>query len=510
MLPQDSRSPGRQQRWVECVNVGYCDIPPHGACEVTGTVRLENDRTVLQVRRPTKDSLSNVVINGVLAIGVGKFGSCTNDLPAFVLGNIPCPSPCGTVTDSFTMASTSTGFISFGQDAATGTSRVIRVSDANGVRILAFELMKDRVVGAYEERLPVILSISYSNYGCDLPPSNPAAEAMIEKWSEWKGIYPNLNAQLVWFHDTMYPYARGPMDEDDCGITNGSDGAAGLLAYHPDVSVEEDDEAFDSGEYCKKRFEATECDQRSMRFTVTHKEDFPGDSASGEIDIFTAKQDKQKAPKPMNQWPFSQPAHWWEFHSLTDPGDSFQTDKLSCRIRNPMLYRGHVLDPAVVEWNDTTDFWELDRTKVYAHAPLGGIRYNNCKVEKWVDYFKAYGRPPSPPTWETAIQLYEGHYVRDARYTIKGENGIGPAMGYETDTCVLEVDYQTDCFRFTEEPGLDAPNWVNSLAIQTLVPGVKDVTVGTDITFSTYLIFQPCDPIDTDDVVIEGTTLCPP
>jgi hypothetical protein len=116
-LPQDTRSPHQQQRWLELVNVGSSSIPSGGVCEVVGSMRdAENQATILQVRRPIADCLPNVVINGPLRIPSGKSARIgTNDYPAWAFYNNGDGTPMsgqmwGSVKDSFALGKGRQGF----------------------------------------------------------------------------------------------------------------------------------------------------------------------------------------------------------------------------------------------------------------------------------------------------------------------------------------------------------------------------------------------------------------
>lgn len=133
MLPQDPRSPFQQQRWFEIQNIGSQTIPPHGACEVVNCTRLDGDRVLLLVRRPTRDSSSSIVLNGLLPVPAGKAGHATNDFPAFCLGYTPAQSQCGSKRDSFELVAGKTGFTSLGIDPLSGMTRVkLATGEATG------------------------------------------------------------------------------------------------------------------------------------------------------------------------------------------------------------------------------------------------------------------------------------------------------------------------------------------------------------------------------------------
>lgn len=147
MLPQDGRSPVQQQRWIDTYNVGSQTIPPHGACEVTGTVRGDNDRTILLVQRPTKDSSPVIVFNGLLPVPPSKDGYATNDHPAFCLGYIPTGVTCGSQKDSFQLAPEKSGFVSLGVDSASGLTRVKEAGAEPEQTLVLFQLTGTLVLG---------------------------------------------------------------------------------------------------------------------------------------------------------------------------------------------------------------------------------------------------------------------------------------------------------------------------------------------------------------------------
>lgn len=306
------------------------------------------------------------------------------------------------------------------------------------------------------------------------------------------------------------------MEEADCGVVGGSSGAIGLLAFHPEVSLEDDDAAEENEEYCLKRFEVILSDQRSHRFSVVCKEDFLGDS-DDDYWCYTARMDVSKAPQPLNQWPFSQAAHWWEFFGyLSDPGESTVESKETCSIQNVERYKGHIDDPGAVDWDESTGQWALSRTRVYSHRVVGDFRYNDCKIEGWYDDFKAYGKPPPDPEWETIIQLYQTTISKNlASYVYSGSD---TELGTIDDVCVYEQKQATICTfnNLTEieygEEGYDDSDWkwADTNLEQTLYKYVSDVTIGsTEISFSTGYFFAACVPQEADPITIEFTEECP-
>lgn len=93
--PQDPRAEMRQQRWIEIFNSGGSTIPPFGIVEIVGYYRpdkgsppfgVQGGPTVVDVKRPTEDSICEFLINGPAEVEVGKWGRvATNDYPAYVL-----------------------------------------------------------------------------------------------------------------------------------------------------------------------------------------------------------------------------------------------------------------------------------------------------------------------------------------------------------------------------------------------------------------------------------------
>jgi hypothetical protein len=386
--------------------------------------------------------------------------------------------------------------------------------------LLPFELMQDRTAGAYEERLPVILIGSYGA-GCDLPESNPDAEALIDDWSTLKATYPNLNAQLAWYHDTQYPHAMGPMEAGDGGDDEAR-GAIGLLAFHPDISLADDDEQAESEfSFCKKRFEVITSDQRAMFFETQAKFPFPyaddigttGSNLDGDLpgDNGTFGDDYYilGLPVPLSGWPFSQREHtsyWHATDSESEPGS------LSV-VKNPLRYCGATGDTGIITYRPATETWELVSTQVRNITAIGALRFSDCAIESSKKRFRAYSRVDGgefAANWETEIQLYSRTKFNDLSYAIRASNGVDTPVGDETDVCVLVADYEIDCNAFTESPA--ASGQYNTAAVQYYVKGVKEVVNGsTDITFTCHYVFSPCyELVDTDcDVVIEGDDTCP-
>lgn len=131
MIPQDSRSPFRQQRHVILENYGSLEIPAFAACEIVGSYRTEigddnqSGRLVYRVTRPTASSLPNynVAFCGPKSISVGSRGNGTLDFPThaiYLQTTTPfIGSQWGTVENSFSLGPDETGFVCHG-DVANG------------------------------------------------------------------------------------------------------------------------------------------------------------------------------------------------------------------------------------------------------------------------------------------------------------------------------------------------------------------------------------------------------
>lgn len=128
-IPQDSRSPHRQQRWLLAKNVGSVDIPPHAVVEITDATHDGDGVTILEVQRPTANSFPNVAANGLLRIPVGGYGYVTDDFPAYVkyTGSPVEGEVYGAVSGSFEAQQGYTGFWILG-DAHDGIVRVLKTN----------------------------------------------------------------------------------------------------------------------------------------------------------------------------------------------------------------------------------------------------------------------------------------------------------------------------------------------------------------------------------------------
>ena len=105
--------------------------------------------------------------------------------------------------------------------------------------------------------------------------------------------------------------------------------------------------------------------------------------------------------------------------------------------------------------------------------------------------------------------MYPGTYATGAqRHQIYAADGVSVPVGDDTDICVVESATQTSCFLYES---LGTPSWSATGIEYSRIEGMKDVTVGTDVIFSRYYVWQPaCTILDRSDVTIEGTTECPP
>lgn len=82
-VPLDTRSPHRQQRWIECRNDSASSLAPMSVVQVIGSIEPEQGRTVLLVSEAISDSPEETAVTGHLAIPSGEYGICTMDFPAY-------------------------------------------------------------------------------------------------------------------------------------------------------------------------------------------------------------------------------------------------------------------------------------------------------------------------------------------------------------------------------------------------------------------------------------------
>ncbi len=153
-LPQDTRAPHRQQRWIELQNFGSTPIPPFGALEIVQSTRPEiggytplDGRTVLQVRRSLKDNPCGTVINGpceILPGLAGRVGTMDDPMLALVYEEYDPGTVVGVKTGSFLLEKGYCGYLILGDyDSATGTMRVKRWEDCpNELMVRAVECIK--------------------------------------------------------------------------------------------------------------------------------------------------------------------------------------------------------------------------------------------------------------------------------------------------------------------------------------------------------------------------------
>lgn len=130
-VPHDERAPHRQQRWIECKNVGGTTLQPYAVAEVVESTRPDTGRTVLNVRQATCDGPENTVVLGHMQILAGEYGYCTNDFPAYALydtSDTPTPGEVwGVASGTQVLAKGIDGYLIVGDaDATKGIVRVRR------------------------------------------------------------------------------------------------------------------------------------------------------------------------------------------------------------------------------------------------------------------------------------------------------------------------------------------------------------------------------------------------
>jgi hypothetical protein len=155
-LPQDTRAPHRQQRWLELENVGSATIPPFGAVEVVDSYRKEpsgytpgDGRVVYRVRLSTVDSPCASLINGPCEIPAGqarKIGTMDDPMLALVAdSSYPVNTQVGIKKGSFFLEKDYCGYLilSTDFDAPTGTLRVKRWDNCGSdMMVKAYECIK--------------------------------------------------------------------------------------------------------------------------------------------------------------------------------------------------------------------------------------------------------------------------------------------------------------------------------------------------------------------------------
>lgn len=138
-LPNDTRAPHRQARWIEGENVGSATIPPFAAVEVVDNYRPESagytpgdGRTVLKIRLATQDNPCLTCIVGPCEIPYGEAGRIvTLDDPMLALvasASYAAGTVVGVREGSFVLEEGYCGYMIIGDyDAGTGgTMRVKR------------------------------------------------------------------------------------------------------------------------------------------------------------------------------------------------------------------------------------------------------------------------------------------------------------------------------------------------------------------------------------------------
>lgn len=127
VLPQDTRAPHRNQRWVECTGA----TTAYAVMHVADASREETVRTILELESPTEDDQTN----GIFVVGPNA-DICTNDYPTYALydsTNTPAAGEeWGVESGSLLLHKNRLGFIILGD--ADGTKvRVMRTCPTAGL-----------------------------------------------------------------------------------------------------------------------------------------------------------------------------------------------------------------------------------------------------------------------------------------------------------------------------------------------------------------------------------------
>lgn len=172
MIPQDSRSPFRQQRWVQCRNDSGQDLSPNSLVAVTGALRVSaTGATILSIELPTSTTpVALLAATGLQTIKTGQDGHCTLDFPAYVKysGGTPANGEqWGHEDGSDSLAPNKTGFRICGDQNGT----VVRVMKESAAELVRFELTADLVLAG--TATANLLDIEWSDTGTDITVRDP-------------------------------------------------------------------------------------------------------------------------------------------------------------------------------------------------------------------------------------------------------------------------------------------------------------------------------------------------
>lgn len=147
-------APHRRQRFIELFNAGDTEIPAWGVCEIVDSYRPDKGglytpqagRTVMQVRRPTKDEPCATIVNGPCPIPVGeerRIGTLDDPLVALVYKQYDPQTRVGAKKDSYELYEGLCGWIIDGDYHVTdGTMRVQRYDECQPLMVKALECIK--------------------------------------------------------------------------------------------------------------------------------------------------------------------------------------------------------------------------------------------------------------------------------------------------------------------------------------------------------------------------------
>lgn len=331
-IPQDSRSPFRQQRWVEALNNTQSDLDSFSLVAITDATRdLTTGQTVLTVDLPsTTTHVALLCCTGPQSIKAGKKGMVTLDFPCYVqydTANTPANGEqWGHTNASVKIAKNHQGFRICG-DPDGNIVRVERDTDASLIR---FELTAD--LDRNSTATAKLLDIDWTDTGATITVRDPfTTPGCWQAYTGYKGfavlgasgiydvVWMERRALIVYFtltqdtntsSGTTCTFTSYFQQGDKLPSTTGSPpGTTGLVYDHQElypkakngakgIAVWNDD---------RKRYEVVVCQQMGTLFWAKAGENFCPDAETVALATVSGHKIQVIQHSPFNQLPSTEP-----------------------------------------------------------------------------------------------------------------------------------------------------------------------------------------------------------
>ncbi len=518
-MPQNAdQAPHRAQRFIELEATSE-NVPQFACCSIVNSYRPEKvgpdtpggGPTVLQVKRPVKDSECGVVLNFACEIPAGarsKVG--TADYPAYarIAGN---PSPGDTIgpkEGSWELHEGYCGFVFLG-DLEDGVGRVMHWDNCESlVPIATDECLYPGAINQTVRKLKWECN-EFVDTGETLELCDPNCLLMLLPYSE-------SNKEIAWVH---CPRCDGNSYEENCCCTPIAPfGKTRVVKVESPIACKASGPAkvmrIDAcGSYTETDCEITVCNDTNRKIMGKTAEDTI-EFEYVTVDLFSTpdaclwmireKKRAERALVTLDEYMCpSDTEKNATFVAWLDVCEWGETPPTKLKVQNILNISGCVNDLVEVRWDEGNQSWYAGAAQQHLVDLVTDISYSNCQIKKTVLTNIAVNACTNCTSMQSqlAIQLYNSQVVHSI--------GLSCAEGSDDastsdDTCQLTM-YTKQCCTFESSCGSLVPTTLVNGRWQTVLTDVEQVGTNIDGDFTDVCVL--CIANDWSETLVEGT-LC--